>query len=78
VRLRESLTNDELISKLEQREKLKPAVKEYEELDSDVKKELKGIKKGVAGDFVVIGREMTRKGYAVEEKTFWQVGIKKL
>ena len=74
----EILNNDDLIAKLEQREKLKPAVKEYEELDSEVKKDLQGIKKGVAGDFVILGKEVNRKGYAVEDKTFWQVGIKKL
>lgn len=74
----EILTNEDLISKLEQREKLKAAAKEYEELDKDVKKDLQGIKKGVAGEFVIIGKEVNRKGYTVEDKAYWQVGIKKL
>lgn len=74
----EILTSDVLLGKLEQREKLKAAAKEYEELDGEVKKELQGIKKGVAGEFVIIGKEVNRKGYTVEDKAYWQVGIKKL
>lgn len=72
------LDNEDLLSKLEQREKLKAAAKEYEELDAEVKRELQGIKKGVAGEFVIIGKEVHRKGYSVEDKAYWQVGIKKL
>lgn len=74
----EILTNEDLISKLEKREQLKEPAKTYAELDKEIKHDLKGIKKGVAGDFAIIGKEIQQKGYTVEEKAYWQTSIKKL
>lgn len=74
----EVLTDDSLIEKLERREELKAAKSEYEEIDAECKKALQGVKKGVAGNFMVIGEEVQRKGYTVEEKTIWQTSIKRL
>lgn len=74
----EILTNEDLISNLEKREQLKPAAKEFAELDKEIKHGLKGIKKGIAGDFAIIGKEIQQKGYTVEEKSYWNTSIKKL
>ncbi len=73
----EILTDDILIERLERREELKVAKKEYEELDEQVKKELKAVQKGVAGNFMIIGKEVKRKGFTVDDKTIWQTSIKR-
>lgn len=50
------LTDPELEAALERREQLKDAAKEYEHLDADVKKHLRGVENGVVGAFHVAGK----------------------
>ena len=50
------LSDPELEIALTRREALKAAAKEYEELDSDVKKRLRGVEHGIAGVFQIVGR----------------------
>lgn len=72
------LTDETLIDQLERRDALKAAKAEYEEVDEAVKQSLKGIQKGIAGSFVIAGKEVSRKGFAVPDKTFWQTSIRKV
>lgn len=81
----EILTSEDLISKIEKRETLKEPAKEYKDLDDEIKHELNAIPKnekpkftGLAGDFTIIGKEVRQKGYTVDDKVYWQYGIKKL
>jgi CRISPR/Cas system-associated exonuclease Cas4 (RecB family) len=74
----EILTDDQLIEDLEEREKLKPFRARYEELDKSVKKRLKGIGKGVASDFMILGKEVERKPYSVEGGSYWKTDIQKI
>jgi CRISPR/Cas system-associated exonuclease Cas4 (RecB family) len=74
----EILDDAELVDELEERESLKVARGRYEELDKTVKKKLANIKKGVAGDFMVLGKAVHRDAYLVEPSDYWQVSIKKL
>ena len=72
------LDDPDLIEKLEERESLKPAHKRYEEVDRDVKKQLKGIKKGLAGDFMILGKTVVRDAYTVNASEYFKTDIKKL
>lgn len=72
------LTDDSIIEKLTRREELKEAKEEFEEIDEEVKVALRGIKKGVAGSFLIVGKEVSRKGYQVPDKTFWQTSIRRM
>lgn len=72
------LTDDTTIADLEERESLKKAHSRYDALDKNLKTRLKGISKGLAGDFMIIGKEIPRKGYVVEDSTYWKVDIKRL
>jgi CRISPR/Cas system-associated exonuclease Cas4 (RecB family) len=74
----EILDDPDLIFDLEEREDLRPKHQRYDELDKSVKKRLAGIEKGIAGDFVVMGKSIHRDGYSVEAKDYWKCDIRKL
>jgi hypothetical protein len=50
------LTDPELERALERREELKAAAKEFDALDDRIKKQLRGVERGVAGAFLLSGR----------------------
>lgn len=50
------LTDPELEVALEQRERLKPAADEFDELDTDIKRRLRGVEHGIVGAFEIVGR----------------------
>jgi len=74
----EILTDDALIADLEKREKLKVSASEYKKIDESVKKTLKGIAKGVAGDFMIVGKPTHKDSYTVEASDGWGCSIQKL
>lgn len=78
----EILDDDALIAELEERERLRPLAKQYEKLDEAVKTRVEGIEKGIAGDFLITGKQMTRKAYAkgpeLEPTTYWKTSIQKV
>jgi hypothetical protein len=74
----EILTDDVLLADLDRREKLKEPASEYRKIDSEVKKRLQGIEKGIAGDFMIIGKPTHKEAYQVEASDGWRVEIKKL
>jgi len=55
----------ELATMLDRLEELKPAVKEYEEIDDQVKKAVEGREKVLAGNWFVLGKWMERKSYDI-------------
>lgn len=68
----------ELEEKLKRRAELEAAKKEYEGLDKEVKDAVKGRQKVVIGDFLITGKEQTRKEYTVKASTFWTTKIERL
>ena len=50
------LNDPELESALERWSALKPAADEFDDLDKDIKKQLRGVESGIAGKFQVLGR----------------------
>lgn len=73
----EVVTDPELIEKINAHETLKPMVAKYEELHSEIKHRFEKVKKALAGDYVVFGRQQTKKECVVKESTFWVTSIKK-
>jgi len=69
------INDEELISMLEKRERLKPLVDEYKEIDKLITKKLEGTKKALVGDFIVYGRWIERKGYTVPPTRYWSKRI---
>jgi hypothetical protein len=49
------LSDPDLEAALEQRERLKGAAKEFDELDKDIKRRLRGVEHGIAGAFEIVG-----------------------
>lgn len=69
------LDDDELLEKLERREVLAAAKKEYDALDKAVKTEIKGCEEAIIGDFSISGKWIDRKGYTVAESRYWRSSI---
>lgn len=71
------LTDPEFEAKLERREELLPAHKEYENLDEDVKKSVKGKDGVLVGRFLITGKEIIRHYKAQEERDLvtWKSNI---
>ena len=65
----------ELEEKLKRRAALETAKQEFDALDKEVKETVKGQAKVVVGDFLITGKEQTRKAYPVKASTFWVTTI---
>jgi hypothetical protein len=74
----ELLVDSELEEALERREELKEGHKEYEEVDKYVKAKVKGLTKGIIGNFLITGREVERKGYTVGPGSYWTTKIARI
>ena len=72
------LTDDVLITDLEEREKVRDAKSRYEHLDKSIKKRLSGVSKGIAGDFLITGKNCHRDAYEVPAIDYWKVDIKRI
>jgi hypothetical protein len=72
------LSDPELEADLNRREELLPGFREFESLDKSVKQKLRSIKTGLAGQFLIEGKEVTRRGYTVTEAKWWETRITKL
>ena len=57
----------ELATMLDRLDELKSAVKEYEEIDDQVKKAVEGREKVLAGNWFVLGKWMERKSYDIPQ-----------
>ncbi|MFA5169104.1 MAG: hypothetical protein WC530_11310 [Candidatus Omnitrophota bacterium] len=58
----------ELATMLDRLEELKPIVKEYEEIDDQVKKAVEGREKILAGNWLILGKYMERKTYDIPQE----------
>lgn len=67
-----------LAEKLERREALAPAKREYEQLDKEIKAACRGIEKAVCGEWLITGKPVTRKAYTVESTTSWVTTIQRI
>ena len=72
------LTDEVLLQDLARRQELSAAATEYYRIDRTIKERLKGIPLGVAGDFLVQGKAVTRKEYTVAAGEYWRTEIKPL
>jgi len=71
----EMIDDFELEQKLKRREELSPLVKEYRELDREIKKAVEGKEKLMIGDYLITGKYIERKGYEVKPSKYWQSKI---
>jgi hypothetical protein len=71
----ELLESTELEAKLRRRAELEAAAREYEALDREVRQALQGRERAIVGDWLIVGRPVTRKSYTVPETTYWQIRI---
>jgi hypothetical protein len=55
----------ELATMLDRLDELKPIVKEYDEIDDQVKKAVEGREKVLAGSWLILGKWMERKSYDI-------------
>jgi CRISPR/Cas system-associated exonuclease Cas4 (RecB family) len=68
----EITTDPELQKQIDEWMALKPTVSEFKKLDDILKKKLTGTEKAIVGDYLITGKEIPRKGYTVEDTTYWQ------
>lgn len=68
----EILDDGELVELLTRQEELKPIKKEYEEIDSTLKKKLEGRDKLMVGPFYITGKYVEKKSFTVPESKYWQ------
>lgn len=66
---------DELIPILDRRSELEELKTEWGRLDKEAKSMLKGHKQLIVGNYLVQGKEVSRKGYKVEDSTYWKTDI---
>lgn len=72
------IDDEDLEQKLLRREELSPFVKEYNEIDRDIKKSITEKDKVFIGDFVITGGWVDRKGHTVEASQYWKPKINRL
>ena len=71
-------TDNEMEQKLVRYHELKPLIKEYNQLDKEIKKAFKEKEKVVIGNYLITGKWIKRKAYAVQAGQYWQMKIQKL
>jgi CRISPR/Cas system-associated exonuclease Cas4 (RecB family) len=74
----EFVDDAELLEMMERAESLKESAKEYQDLDKAIKKRFDNRLKLTVGNYLVMGKEVTRKGYQVQDSSYIQYKITKL
>ena len=74
----EVVIDPEWLSKIKEYHGLKEVVKRYEELKDDIKGRFDKVKQALAGDYIIMGRQQTKKECVVKESTFWVTTVKRL
>jgi hypothetical protein len=74
----EFVNDEELAEMLERRDSLRETAAEYNQLDKTVKERFRGKERLVCGEFLVTGKEISRKGYTVADMSYMQYKIVKL
>jgi len=68
----------ELATLLDRMEEIKPIVKEYDELDNQVKETVKGREKILAGNYFITGKWIEKKAVQIAASTYWKKTIKRI
>ena len=74
----EVVTDPEWLEKVQEHERLKPLSRKYDDLHDEIKRRFEKVKKAIAGDYVIFGRQQTKPEHTVKESTFWVSTIKPL
>lgn len=74
----ELITDQTFIDDLTEWERLKPLAAQYDALDKSIGKRVNKHPLVMAGDFVIEGKEIPRKGFTVEAGTTWRKTIRRL
>lgn len=74
----EFIYDDELLEMMERAETLEEVAKEYSQLDKAIKARFNKRLKLTVGNYLVMGKEVTRKGYTVQDSSYIQYKITKL
>jgi CRISPR/Cas system-associated exonuclease Cas4 (RecB family) len=67
----EILDDDEIVELLTRQEELKPAQKEYNEIDATLKRKLEGRDKLIAGPFFITGKWIEKKAFSMPASRYW-------
>lgn len=65
----------EIEALLARRAELEAAHQEFRRIDKAVKERLQGTERAIIGSWLIRGRQVERKGYAVEPGTYWRIDI---
>jgi len=68
--------SDEIETMIDRMNELKAAVKEYSEIDAELKSKLAGIEKGIAGKYLITGQWVEKKAFSVAANRYWKRIIK--
>jgi CRISPR/Cas system-associated exonuclease Cas4 (RecB family) len=68
----------ELSTMLDRLESLKPTVKEYDEIDKQVKETIKGREKILAGNWFITGKWIDKKAMSIAASQYWKSSIKRV
>jgi len=71
----EVIVDEELEETLKRAEEIKEIASEYEKLCKLWKKKMEGKEKLIVGDFLIVGKQVERKGYTVEPGIYWKYKV---
>lgn len=74
----EFIIDNEFTEMLERHEELKESYKEYNFIDKEIKKRIEGKESVMAGNYLITGKKIQRKGYQVPDCEYWKYDISKL
>jgi len=74
----ELITDQTFLDQLDRHQELKPIKAEYDSLDDVISKRVKGRALILAGDYIIEGKEQTRKGFTVPESVTWRKTIRRV
>ena len=74
----ELVNREELEAKLDERERLEKYKKLYEEIDVEIKGQLKEIEAAAVGKWMITGKWIEKKEYLVKAMKYWQTKIVRL
>lgn len=73
----EMIVDQDFIDMLARHQELKPSASEYEAIDKAISGRVKNHPLILAGDYVIEGKEIPRKGFTVADSTQWRKTIRK-
>lgn len=72
------IDEEEAVANLNRMEELKPLKAEYDRLDKWKKERFKNINNVSIGPFLITGQEVERKGYVVDDGSYWKVKVQRI